>query len=543
VVSDPSYEKFLYGRRVEREQSFGPVYHDRLPIFGTDLRGALNLKTDEFEPAIRFGRTSSAVVARTDAARWTGFGRQFVGSRTIDAMPPIRPGLEEWVTWPSFMCPLDERRMLVGDNQGLFVVVPPKDVKGKPAIDSRPAPRPVAIDTSGEGVQPQQMPWTQVTMLLDFNPPDAEFVNAVAPVLSGDVIYAVGLAMDQSGTLLRVSTGGGPPTRLSQLGPPPPPPPSTRPVSTRPASTRPIGPPQARFVPRQWGWGAVLKDGYCVNWGRELAYFPFDASKPAVTVPKILPLNVMPPAIGNRVFFSDRKEYWSLKSIDFSVDPPKIETLTNDQTRWSDTPADQEPWVFFHTIEPDPDRGRLLLLVGRRQLGASENGLWSYTLATGELKKVLPLHLMLVSPDGSKRAIAPAFNWSKRAGDSLLISLNQGIIAVDLKTDTPRVLAQASDTAAVLSLDGRTRPELNTGNPLLDGKTPPRIFQPPIASHGHWLWHSAGRLSLDGKVNDRFLTGPPLSTETPLVWQAISPDGKYRYAADFKGVWRFTLKE
>lgn len=514
------------------DSRFGPIYKDRLPCFG-GLKIVLNLRNDTTEP-LPPQVVWNLPVAVTDTSVWSGMRRMLTGKKTFDTLPPLRGDIPKHYNWPSSLVAIDERRMLVADSQGLFVVIAPDEVKNKPVVSTAgTAPPSVAPAAGGK------LPWSEAKPLYDFFHPSSEFAYVVSPVLKDDFIYALGIAQDQTATLLRFSINDGSMTKCSRVK-------MNGLVVEGPAQ----GAQRLWQKMQEFHNAEVTKDSYWIaTTSTGLHIFPFDPNGEVRSVPAAVRQPRPVTVVGDEVYIAwgdvSPRSVNRLAKLDLNA-KPQVQYLTNPRATVVKSPLDNVSPLFVTGIEGDAERQRVLFVVHRAEPDLKVNGLWQYSIATGEMKLILPLYLAPpLKPNSKFGKPRGLFRWSRRSGDTLLICLQQGLIAFDLKSDQAKVLCQAGESADVLDPEGQKQPDRSMPNDLLNGRINPVQLRDPVVLQGQWLWFMGGRVTLDGKILEAF---PPERMIGGTVdygdeFLAISANGRYRFTADQKGCWMFNLKD
>ncbi len=495
-----------------------------------------------------------------------------------------RGGILPCSCWPVYVADAGGGRVLVGDEVGLWTVIPPDDVTLQ--LDGRPPPPPPPPPSAQPPPAGGQLPWSAGRTLVDLScpgPADAGLDFIADPRARGDDVYALALGHAGAGQaakafarLVRFPAAGEPRQDLASI-----------PVD------RPIWPLDAE--PAAWRqWSFAFAQGSALG-GREmyvaaddrLTALPLDGS-PArrLTDPAAVRCGGGVCCLGGQVYFVARGNTGQVIArcdpatgdvavlldtarpghagggglMGTAADtrlavPPAVGTAPTpdgyarqrvaERARWKARQAaflaaDQTDIPF---LAADPARGRLLFVAQGTRPDPAADGLWAVDVATARTGRLVPLRLRswLARSDRAGDPI-PVLDWTDTADDgTVLLSTNAGLIGFDPRTDTARPIYQTPGWRLLPTAAPATAASADDNDLLADRI----VLSPPYAVGGGWVWSARAplvRASTDGRTFQQFPGLRPDDGEVRMmVTLQLFAGGRRLLVADRVGCWVLDL--
>ena len=515
IAADPA--KPVAGKEIDlwRSAAFTPVYHDRFAVVGR-MNAIVDLTTDKLSsiPPIRSDAPATAV---GEGVLWRGMSRT-KGDGKPTQFPSVRPDLGDRQVWPISLELIDDQRLLVGDTRGLWVVTPPDTYKppANALAEGSIAPPPAGGD----------LPWYRVRAVYDYSDSGAEFTCVFRPIWRDGSIFAVGVNERGEHTLIKVEPATGTATKLG--------------TNTGRGFKRDKSKPLA--VEQYPGFAAMIDSAYALvpPDGKSIMFLPMDGSR-GTTIKPASPITAMD-ELGNTLYLvvSDKS------ATRLIAQPPtgdSLELISSTSTGKRSS-LDGVNGLRIPFVIADPARGRVLFVAHATTSNPDVDGVYSLTVAGGAVRRILPLFIAPKPPDEPNSKRYCEVQSARRQDDTLLLGTQRGLVAIDLKTDSPRMLSQAPDLPEVLDPQGKRLPVPDSTNDLMNGRIEHYLAHADMLLYKNWLWGVNTRISLDGREYDTF---PPVRrvgnlTAYPYEWQSFSHDGKTLYMADQQTLWAFDLK-
>jgi hypothetical protein len=474
-----------------------------------------------------------------------GLARIDTEKKRLQIFPPIRPVEIAEGMWPVYLQQIDDQRMLIGDQYGLWVVAPPEGFASPDSVLDEAAGGTTALVPPPSGAQ---LPWDSGKTLYDYllQPGGYDFV--ARPLVAGKFVYAVGLGHSGSddrptqafARLLKFNIADGSMNELGAI-----------------TMTSPAWPTQV-FLDTQQGVhhgdrikssdnfvsATVLTDDrlYCqTNSG--LMDFPLEGPPGKMVSPK----TPLPPGWGASIAYLDGHLYLagSASKVIQVFDPGTntVESVPADANP-KPAPFDTET-VRVPFVCADSKQHRLIFIACDSSRQCKAGGVWEYNPASKQFSKLLPLYLNTAgrSLDWPGRSVG--FIWANLADQqTLMICTSRGFLSFDIHTNTLKRIQQTYSDIDVLAATSQPTqmPAEAAENDLLAGSI---SLNAPVAFDDKWLWSGFpwSRVSRDGKTWQSF---PPLRPGdinfVPTESIQLFDNGRHLLIADSMACWVLNLQ-